>query len=327
MDDFSLQCYITLCSQLNFTTAAQTMYVSQPTMTRLIAGLETEMGCKLINRGNNGLTLTLAGQEFLKGAKNIIKTKQNVISHVQAIANNSVEEIHVGYMAQVSYAMMPIALKEAKNKLPEIKLSLEPNQHYALVQDLADEKIDIAILSTFESVPLDFKGNILNKDWNTDVLFHTPIIATFHENHPFEGKEYLTKEDMQKERLLFYEPYDSVFNRNEKSISPIMLYFSQYHDFVPENYRTVGDLFGLLSIVECDAGIGIMPSDMIRFSSPHMKFLPIEFHDEKACSLQCVICYKKSNTKPAVKAVAELFLGLDMTRMLPRKSLDFEWYF
>ena len=76
MDDFTLQCYISLCYHMNFTSAAQAMYVSQPTMTRLIAGLESEVGYKLIKRGTTGLTITPAGQEFLKGAKTILNTKK-----------------------------------------------------------------------------------------------------------------------------------------------------------------------------------------------------------------------------------------------------------
>lgn len=317
MDDYTLQCYLALCAQLNFTNAAQTMYISQSTMTRVIANLETEVGCRLINRGSSGITLTLAGKEFLKGAKGILRAKQNIIARAQAAANQTVEEVKVGYMAQVSYVLMPEALKEAKRTLPDIKLTLAPNQHYALIQDLANDNIDIAILSAFQLPSAEFKGSSLHKDWRSEVLFKTPIILAIHEEHPLSECSFLTPETLRKERLIFYEPYDSILNRDHKTVSPIMAYLAECHDFVAQQYHTVGDLFSLLSLVECNDGIGVVPTDMIRFFSPHMKFLPIRFRDGGDCSLQCVICHKKQHTKPEIQKVVDLFVRLDKTGVVP----------
>lgn len=317
MDDYTLQCYLALCAQLNFTNAAQTMYISQSTMTRMIANLEAEVGCRLINHGSSGITLTPAGEEFLKGAKGILRAKQNIIARTQAAASRTVEEVRVGYMAQVSYALMPAALKEAKQTLSDITLSLVPNQHYALLQELANDNIDIAILSAFQLPSAEFRGASLHKDWRSQVLFKTPIILAIHEEHSLSERPFLTPEALRKERLIFYEPYDSILNRDHRTVSPIMAYLAECHGFVAQRYHTVGDLFSLLSLVECNDGIGVVPTDMIRFFSPYMKFLPIQFRDGSDCSLQCVICHKKQHTKPGIQKVVDLFVRLDKTGLVP----------
>lgn len=318
MDDFTLQCYISLCYHMNFTSAAQATYVSQPTMTRLIASLESEVGCKLVKRGSNGLTITPAGQEFLKGAKEILRTKRDVISTVQSVNHKYADEIKIGYMAQVAYDLMPLFLKEFYENVSGIRLRLEPDRHYELVKDLLGDKIELAVISTFKYVSTDFKGNLLNKDFEACTLFDTPIVLAINENHPLAYKNYLTREEMKQEELLFYEPYDSILERDPNKIGPIMSYFSKYHEFDAEIYRTVGDLFSLLSLVECNAGIGVVPSDMMRFFSPRVKFLPVHFEDGKECSLQCVVCYKKDHNNPLITKVVEFFKSMDLKSIIPR---------
>ena len=54
--------FLVLAKQLNFVRAAETLHISQPTLTRHIAYLEQELGFKLLNR--SPMALTEAGQSF-----------------------------------------------------------------------------------------------------------------------------------------------------------------------------------------------------------------------------------------------------------------------
>ena len=46
----------------NFTRAADVLLTSQPTVTRTIKNLESDLGCRLFIRGKRGVTLTTEGE-------------------------------------------------------------------------------------------------------------------------------------------------------------------------------------------------------------------------------------------------------------------------
>ena len=64
MNFFQLECFITLATLLNFTKAANAMFISQPTFSRHILSLEKELGVKLFHRDKRTVKLTKAGEVF-----------------------------------------------------------------------------------------------------------------------------------------------------------------------------------------------------------------------------------------------------------------------
>ena len=65
-----LQTFIILAQTKNFSRTAETLFVSQPTVTARIKQLEEELGSELFYKGNKGVTtLTVAGEYFLEYAK------------------------------------------------------------------------------------------------------------------------------------------------------------------------------------------------------------------------------------------------------------------
>ena len=53
----------------SFSKAAKALLSSQPNITRIIGNLESELGCKLFERTNQGAVLTPAGENLYKYAE------------------------------------------------------------------------------------------------------------------------------------------------------------------------------------------------------------------------------------------------------------------
>ncbi|MBO6170481.1 MAG: LysR family transcriptional regulator [Bacteroidales bacterium] len=69
--DNRLKLFVALCESGSFTAAARRMGCSQPSVSQNVAQLESEVGCKLFNRGKNILP-TPAGLRFLAYARRIL---------------------------------------------------------------------------------------------------------------------------------------------------------------------------------------------------------------------------------------------------------------
>ena len=68
-----LRYFLMVAKEQSFTKAAEQLNITQPTLSRQLAGLEDELGAKLFNRGghsitltNEGLLLKRQGQQYLR---------------------------------------------------------------------------------------------------------------------------------------------------------------------------------------------------------------------------------------------------------------------
>lgn len=93
-----LEVFRAVCEQGGFTRAAQSLYMTQPAVSHVIAELEKEAGCPLFDRISRRIYLTEAGRIFLEKARQILELH---------------EELSAGFPAltgQAPYASAPASL-------------------------------------------------------------------------------------------------------------------------------------------------------------------------------------------------------------------------
>ncbi len=62
MDEKDLQIFLTLAETGNLTRTAEKLYLAQPTLSKRLQNLESELGATLFLRSKHGVTLTPAGE-------------------------------------------------------------------------------------------------------------------------------------------------------------------------------------------------------------------------------------------------------------------------
>lgn len=78
MTDRQLKYLITLAEEGNMTTAAQKLFISQPSLSYLLGHVEQELGAELFHRNTTPLTLTEAGESYVETARKILGIKREV---------------------------------------------------------------------------------------------------------------------------------------------------------------------------------------------------------------------------------------------------------
>lgn len=71
-----LEYFIKVVECGSITKAAQELYLSQPSLTKAVSGLEAEYDLKLFDRTAKGLKLTPEGRDFLEYAKSVVESSQ-----------------------------------------------------------------------------------------------------------------------------------------------------------------------------------------------------------------------------------------------------------
>ena len=92
----TLRSFLAIAREGNVTAAAESLHVTQPTLSRQLATLEEELGTPLFLRGSRKLTLTEGGARFRKRAEEILELVAKVQAEFRQPLDNVSGDIYIG---------------------------------------------------------------------------------------------------------------------------------------------------------------------------------------------------------------------------------------
>lgn len=140
MDIKQIQCFISVADDLNFTSAAEKLYISQPSLSRHIHLLEDELGIILFKRNNKNVELTSAGIQLLATAKKIVGTVDEFINSAVALRSGRSGKLRIGYQGSTS-AVMPKIISYFSSEYPYIDFSIDEYGAKELIKISAQAKL------------------------------------------------------------------------------------------------------------------------------------------------------------------------------------------
>ena len=97
MDFRELNYVLAIEKYQNITKAADSLYVSQPTLSKFLMNLENTLGQKLFRKLGNKYILTYAGEQYVKTAKEILMLKSNLDIQLADILKRDVGVLNVAF--------------------------------------------------------------------------------------------------------------------------------------------------------------------------------------------------------------------------------------
>lgn len=190
MNISTLKYFVTLAETLNFTKAARQHYIAQTTMSRQLAGLENELGVKLIDRTTSSVALTDTGRIFLKDAQQILTDYEKALKNIEQ-DNYLTNTLKVGYCAHLESEKFLDMLAVYKETHSNTNFEIIEVPLYELTRQLIFGRLDI--IFTFEHEILEYSDidsfNIINHNVVIGVNRNHPL-ALFDEIEPAALADY-----------------------------------------------------------------------------------------------------------------------------------------
>lgn len=145
---------------MNFTEAAELLFISQSTLSQQIKQLEIELGVPLFNRIGKRISLTEAGEVFSIYAKKSLEQSKQGFFAIEDLKELKSGNLHIG----VSYGLRNILLPAIKvfiKKYPAIKLQITLETTEVLIQELEHSKLDLILFYTDDSIEPQFESRYL----------------------------------------------------------------------------------------------------------------------------------------------------------------------
>lgn len=144
--------YVIAVSELNsFQKAADKCFITQSTLSTMVAKLEEELGIIIFNRKTKPITITDEGIKVIRQLKIISKEIDNLHEVVSELKGEIKGTIKIGVIPTISPYLLPLFLNDFVNKFPDVKFEISELTTDKIIELLSTRDIDIGILST----PLD----------------------------------------------------------------------------------------------------------------------------------------------------------------------------
>lgn len=141
-----LRYFLEIARESNMSRAAKILHVSQPTLSKQMKELESELGKKLFHRGSTSVSLTDEGMLLRKRAEDILTMVDKTTSEFLELDNITGGEVHIGCAESHQIKYLAWVIKDFKEAYPRFRYHLTSGNTEQVVERLDRGLIDFAFI-------------------------------------------------------------------------------------------------------------------------------------------------------------------------------------
>ena len=247
----SLQYLLAIAEHGSFTRAAESLHVSQPTLSQQIKQLEESLQSPLLDRSGRSVRLTDAGEIYLhhaRRARGELEAGRRAIHDVQNLSRGS---LRLGWTPITDY--LTCCLLENFNSLyPGIKLQTLEMPQDDIEVAVAEDRIDVGI--AFSKT---FSTENRSSEIETEMLFEESFCLAVGNAHPRAGQEKpITAREFGKESLALLNTDFALRNHIDR--------YCIHHNITPRVAVESNSLSVIIEMVQLGALATVLPITIVR---------------------------------------------------------------
>jgi DNA-binding transcriptional LysR family regulator len=291
-----LRYFISVAESRSFTKAASQHYISQTAITQQIQALEKSLDLKLIDRNTRPISLTPAGNVFLREARSIVARMDAALEKTKNASAGLSGNLRIGYTKGYERSSLSDTLRKFHLKYPNILISCHRHNTDILATRLLGNDYDI--IFTWDSTNL-----CQEEHMKSHLIERVPLVVAVYDSHPFAQRNFLKREDLKDETILYMTPaanYDSFGDSYFKDLY-------RQAGFQPNILLQSSDSESILMMVAAEEGISILPEYTTKklTNADNLEFIPLIGENETE---DIVAIWKDENQSPALQSFVQEIL-------------------
>ena len=146
MDIRHLRYFVGIAECGSLMKASERLNVAQPTLSVHVANLEVELGVRLMERTNRGITLTLEGQALYERATLLLRQYQDMVGSLKDMRKRPTGWVSVGMPTSSGPLIAADLYREVRARLPGVRLYVVESSTALIYELLQAGRLDFAIL-------------------------------------------------------------------------------------------------------------------------------------------------------------------------------------
>ena len=262
-------------------TAARRLHTAQPSLSRQMRELETEVGTQLMTRTVRGIELTAAGRAFLDHARLALSQVEAAGEAARRNAQPAKASFVMGFLTGTEMDWFGEAVRLLRDELPSIEVILVSQTSPELASALLRGKVDVAFLRPEPDIPdVAFKH-----------LTSEPLVVVLPSDHRLVALESIGPRDIEGETFV-----------NVSNTAPTLrVLIDDYLRSAGVNIATAHEAASLsmaISLIASTRGVALLPVYALNFLPRSVVSRPLA---NDAPTIDLVLGYHKANTSPLLK--------------------------
>lgn len=281
-----LHIFKVVCEEMNFTRAAEKLYMTQPAVSHVINDLEEETGHILFDRISKKIYLTEMGKIFLNKTLRILELYDDLENNFYSSEKDI--PIHIGSCITIGNFWLPSIIKKFKEIYPETPLKIEIDSAAVIEKMLLDNKIDIALI----------EGGVQNENLIKTLFSSYEISVICSVNHPFSKRKSISIEELLRENLLLREKGSAIRDCLDNTLA-------RKDIFAVPSWTSVNSQ-ALIQGVRNNLGITVLPDILVRNELEKNELKKLFIKDLKLKNNNYIVYHKDKYISKTIFAFIEL---------------------
>lgn len=267
-----LRYFIAVADNLNFSRAAESLYISQSSLSQQIAEFEREIGVDLLKRSKRSVELTEAGRTMLRLARNLLNSADKLVPEVRYVAqtetmdrdiylglDNSLElNYHTQYHSSFRVPLTNV-IYEMHKTVPGLRPTFELFEHEDLVHALVIGTVDLGFFL--------YHGKTIsgNDEFMSQILRQEEMVLVLRSEQDIEDTLENVRDVLKNQSLILLE-------RETKGMGQVLRILDAIG--VEPSIRFCETRMVMMLAAECGECVTILPTSVVAgLNDPAIKIL------------------------------------------------------
>jgi len=279
-----------VAEELHFGRAAEKLHISQPPLSMQIRSLEEELGVTLLHRTQRHVSLTQAGHAFLQEARQILARLEQAVLMTRRAGRGEIGELAVGFISVADYNVLPVVLREFRQRFPLVNLTLRESTTDAQIRDLIGGRIDVGfVLPPIDELAL-----------QSACIVREPLVAALPERHPLARR---------RGKLALANLKDAPFILFPRPMAPGLyddvVSFCRAAGFSPRVEQEAVQMQTIVSLVSAELGVALIPASLTNLRRTGVTYKALR---EQSPLTEIHLAWRRGDDLPALRVFVDLAL-------------------
>lgn len=255
LDTHQLNVFLKAAETLNFTTAAQKLGMSQPSVSQHIKSLEEKFNAALFHRSGRHLSLSEAGLILVPLARQAVKDSVLIEETMSSLKGSIHGNLEVGCSTTPGKYVLPRLLAAFHHQHPSVRVSCRVKPQSEAVEMLKEGIIHFALVSY---------GFHAHQDLEFKQFMSDPVVLIAHQDHAWARRGTIQTQDLLDGKYILREKTSGTYQVVDQTLKEDDLYLDQL-----DTLLVLGNSEAIALAVKENLGVGFVSRSVVDGFGQH----------------------------------------------------------